>query len=197
MARWILVALCVLSLYGAYDWWTQRPVTTPAGVQAAADPVQVNVVERETHIAAGHTLVVRAHYDITARILRKERYRADATADIAPWDLAVGWGPMSDAAIVDQLDITQMGRFFYWRMRDPVTFPLKPQDLVVHAGQIHAIPGDAAVASRLAHLRPGSVVTLRGDLVDVQMDGGVWATSLTRVDTGAGACEIMWIRAVN
>jgi hypothetical protein len=52
------------------------------------------------------------------------------------------------------------------------------------------------VEKQLARLRAGQVVTLHGYLVDVAMHGGVWRTSMTRTDTGAGACEIMWIEAI-
>ena len=198
MPRWLVTVIMAACLYGGWHAWTQRAVSTPAGVLAARAPEQQDVDPPRGFEAHGHTFVVRARYDLTVRLLRKERYRADPTADIAPYDLAVGWGPMSDARIIDQLDITQMGRFFYWRMRDPVTFPLQPRDLIVSAGQIHAIPATPAVETQLGKLRPGQVITLHGYLVDVQMPGGgVWATSLTREDTGAGACEIMWIEAID
>jgi hypothetical protein len=40
-------------------------------------------------------------------------------------------------------------------------------------------------------------VRLEGDLVDVYgPDGFVWKTSLTRTDTGPGACETLYIRAI-
>lgn len=132
------------------------------------------------------------------RLLRKERYRLDGAASIAPYDLAVGWGPMSDSQVLDQLDITQMGRFFYWRIRNTTTFPLTPHDLIVSAGQIHAIPADTDVESKLGRIRRGQVVTLHGYLVDVHGPSGfTWNTSLTREDTGDGACEIMWIESID
>ena len=46
-------------------------------------------------------------------------------------------------------------------------------------------------------LRPGETVTLTGDLVDgVRDDGASIRTSLTRTDTGPGACEVMLVREV-
>jgi len=46
-------------------------------------------------------------------------------------------------------------------------------------------------------LRPGQIVRLQGYLVDVRGPGGfAWNTSLTRSDTGDGACEIVWVEAV-
>ena len=43
----------------------------------------------------------------------------------------------------------------------------------------------------LGRLRAGSVVELRGQLVDIEGREGGMRTSLTRADTGAGACEIL------
>jgi hypothetical protein len=40
------------------------------------------------------------------------------------------------------------------------------------------------------------VVTLRGRLVDVTGPKGVARTSLVREDTGAGACEILYVEGV-
>ena len=43
----------------------------------------------------------------------------------------------------------------------------------------------------LGRLRAGSVVELRGQLVDIEGGEGGMRTSLSRADTGAGACEIL------
>jgi hypothetical protein len=196
--HWIVKALIVVSLFGAWQWWfNERHVHVPPGEVAAAEPTQTLLDARESFTAHGHRFLPRARYDITARILRKEIYRIDGGAALAPVDLAVGWGPMSDSAVIDQLEFSQMGRFFYWRPRNQTTFALTMAQTAAHAGQIHAIPADASVEARLRSLRPGRVVTLRGYLVDVRGPGGfVWNTSLSRTDTGDGACEIMWIEDV-
>ena len=101
---------------------------------------------------------------------------------------------MSDTRVIDQLEFSQMGRFLYWRPRDWVTFALTPRETMTHAGQIHAIPANPQIERSLRRLRPGHVVSLHGYLVDVRGPGGfVWNTSMSRSDTGDGACEIMWI----
>ena len=56
---------------------------------------------------------------------------------------------------------------------------------------------DARIRSELARLRVGQVVHLAGTLVDAIRDDGAWLrTSLTRTDTGAGACEVMLVENV-
>ncbi|HXU52281.1 MAG TPA: hypothetical protein VN789_09565 [Casimicrobiaceae bacterium] len=196
--RVIVALLFAASLFGAWNAWRGRAFVPAEGVLASTTPLQQDLDTPKSFEARGVTLNERARYDLTVRILRKERYRIDGGASIAPWDLAVGWGPMSDSRVIDSLEITQSGRFFYWRPRDPATFPVAIHDVMVNAAQIHAIPADDAVEARLAALRPGQVVALHGFLVDVRGRNGFrWNTSLTREDTGDGACEIMWIESID
>ncbi len=195
---WLLVILTAAGLWGGWNWWTsERHVGVPPGIVAPDVPVQHNLDPRITFEAKGHTFIKRAEYTITARVLRKEIYRIDGGATLAPVDLGLGWGPMSDSRIVDQLEFTQMGRFLYWDPRNRATFPLSPRDINANAAQVHAIPAERSVERMLRRLRPGHVVTLTGYLVDVRGPRGFgWNTSLTRDDTGNGACELMWIESV-
>jgi len=195
--RYILAVLLVLGMLGGWRWWTsERQVHRPPGIVAPDDPVQVDIDPPQTFVANGYMLVKRARFDITARLLRKERYRIDAEAGLAPFDLGVGWGPLSDSAILDQLEFTQMGRFFYWNPKR-ADFPLSQQIAITHLAQIHVIPASAIVAARLSELRPGQIVAAHGFLVDVRGPGGfTWNTSLRRDDTGGGACEILWAEAI-
>ncbi len=59
---------------------------------------------------------------------------------------------------------------------------------------MHMIPADRYTAKQLTGLRPGAVISIKGYLVDVDRDDGwKWRTSMSRDDTGAGACEIVWV----
>ena len=84
----------------------------PPGIVAPDEPVQVDLDPPQTFVFNGYTLVKRARFDITARLLRKERYRIDAEAGLAPFDLGVGWGPLSDSEILDQLEFSADGPLF-------------------------------------------------------------------------------------
>ena len=196
--HWIVALLLIASLYGAWNWWSsERHAHVPPGIVAPDDPVQTNLDPPTTFSAKGHTFVTRARYEITARVLRKEIYRIDGGADLAPVDLGLGWGAMSDTRVVDQLAFSQMGRFLFWKPTDWTSFPLSAAQMISHAAQIHAIPADPSVERKLRKLRPGQIVHLSGYLVDVRGPGGfTWNTSLRRDDTGDGACEIMWIESV-
>ncbi len=196
MGRWLLIGI-VLATLGGWHWWTsERPVQRPPGIIAPEEPVQVNLDPPPRFEARGYTFIERATYTITARVLRKEIYRLDGGAGLAPVDLGVGWGPLSDSAMLDQLEFSQMGRFFYWSPRS-AEFPLPKMVLISHLAQMHMIPATGAIDAKLRRLRPGQLVTASGYLVDVRgANGFSWNTSLSRTDTGEGACELFWVERI-
>lgn len=62
---------------------------------------------------------------------------------------------------------------------------------------MHMVPADAAVARALKRVRVGDVVTLDGYLIEADKPGGwKWRSSLTREDTGSGACELVYVRDI-
>jgi hypothetical protein len=189
------VLLAAYVAWGAWHWFQNRPVRAPDGILAPADPVQVDIPDGARARIGHWTLTVRAHYRITARILSLERYHWDSLSSLVPEDLALGWGVMSDNRALQAVDISQSDRFYYWR--EPGGTPLSREAIIDHSANTHVIPADELVARELRHLRPGETVTLTGDLVDGVRDDGTYIhTSLTRTDTGPGACEVMLVRDV-
>ena len=141
---------------------------------------------------AGWKIRALATYDITARLLHKKRYYGGAAAQLAPYDFAVGWGPMSDSAILRQLSISQGNRFFFWEYEGA---PPIPQDQIIcHAANMHLIPASGAVQAALWWASVDDVIRLTGYLVEASQPlSNPWRSSLSRTDTGNGACELMWV----
>ncbi len=158
---------------------------TPYQTAYAAPPVQLE----------GFTVTPQAQFQITARVLKKKRYRFDTQADLMPWDFAMGWGPMSDSRIIDQLDISQSGRWYYWSY--PQLPPIDPALITQSSANMHLIPLDESVREVLDDADEGDVVTLTGDLVNVAGKGWTINSSLTREDSGGGACEVILVRTAS
>jgi hypothetical protein len=165
-----------------------------AGELAPAEPQQ-ELLENAAQITHGaYFLQPRALYNIEARVLSVERYRTDSGSDLAPIDFAVGWGPMSDTATLQHFRITQGGRFYtIYPDEQAIDIPTALRS----SANMHLIPADSTVREMLLSTRPGNVVTLSGYLVKAgRADGFTWNTSLTRNDSGNGACELMYVQSI-
>jgi hypothetical protein len=190
----LLVLAALYFGWGGYHWLRDRPVHPGDGVLAPADPEQVELAQGSALQIGRWSLTPRATYRVTARILSKETYHFDALADLIPEDLALGWGPMSDNRVLKSIEITQSNRFYFWHAD---FMAISREDIVSHSANTHVIPGNALVAKQLLRLRPGQVVTLTGELVDGHRSDGLFIhTSMTRTDSGAGACEVMLVSDV-
>ena len=137
-----------------------------------------------------------AKYQIKARVLSKAAYSGDPMGEIAPYDLAVAWGRMSDTAIIDQFDFRQSYRYFYWNYYGSPP-PLPVPEIKSHAVNMHLIPSSDSVLSAIRGLRKGSLVEMTGYLVEATSSNDPQhpiKSSLTRADSGPGACEVMWVQ---
>ena len=196
MKKGCLVLLVVAVVAGTgYYQWTTRPISHPAGVLTPEAPFQEDMPDRgrESIEFKGCTLSAVAKFGVLARVLGTSRYRFGREGDLAPVDLALGWGRMSDTAVLDKLRVRQSGRFYYWTSRQ---FPIPRREIEQSSANMHIIPATKAVAADLKRIRRGHIVWFRGYLVNVSSDsdGWRWRTSGTRDDTGEGACELVFVR---
>ncbi len=188
----LLLLVCVL---GAYWAWRDRPIERSPGVLAQDPPAQ-QLLDAEAPVFQKNHYHIKAlaEFTLEARVLGREDYRFDGGADLAPLDLALGWGPMSDSSVLERIEIQQRHRFYYWRTDD---FPIPRRDIETHSANMHLIPATGHIAEQLKLIRPGHIVSLHGYLVEAHRDDGwQWRSSLSREDTGNGACELIWLETV-
>jgi len=192
--NWKILLLTFLVGFGFYQHFEHRPVIHGAGVLVAEDPVQGSPGAAAVQTLNGYRLLPLAAFSIRARVLGRENYHFGREADLSPLDLALGWGRMSDEAVLNHIDIRQGGRFYFWYVN---AFPIPRNEIETHSANMHMIPADADVEKVLKSVRVGQVVTLHGYLVEARSDDGWhWRSSLTRSDTGSGACELVLVNHV-
>jgi len=185
LTPWVVAALTAFAIYRFYS---NRDIEHAPGVIAAANPVQRDLDSAGTIERGEFLLRPRAEFSATVRVLHREDYSIGPLAELVPTDFAVGWGPMSDSAVLADIEISQGNRFYFWRTEN---WPIPREEIEEHSANWHLIPENRAVGEVLGELRAGSVVELRGQLVDIEGREAGMRTSLSRGDTGAGACEIL------
>ena len=187
----LLLIVCAL---GAYLTFRDRPVAQPPGVLVADVPVQAALWDDDRPFRHNDEFTVTplARFELAARVLSREDYTFDTEAALAPVDLALGWQQMSDTAVLEQIEIDQRNRFYYWQVED---FPIPRKAIETQSANMHLIPGNRTVARQLDAVREGELIRLQGYLVEViRDDGWRWRSSLSRKDTGAGACEVIFVK---
>lgn len=190
---WKPLLAIVVCCVGVAGLLSGRPIERAPGVLVDTEPLQA-LIEAPPFAMGEFELTPRASYDISARVLSVEPYRMDGGAKLSPIDFAVGWGPMSDSAVLEHFRITQGARFF----------TLYPDDTAIDlatalsgSANMHLIPATARIRSMLGKVRRGHVVRMQGFLVNVRGPNGyTWNSSLTRDDTGDGACELFYVESV-
>jgi hypothetical protein len=184
----------ILILFGAYQCWDSREVTQPPGILAPNQPLQQDIADPKPFDFKGYRVTPLASFEIEARVLSRERYRRGREADLSPIDLALGWGPMSAQEVIEHLDISQSNRYFRWRAD---RLPLPAPVIARHSANMHIIPAGDVIEDELMKVRKGHIVRLGGYLVQLNApDGWRWRSSLTRKDTGGGACEVILVNRI-
>jgi hypothetical protein len=159
-----LSALLAIALaFGAY-FHLYGAISYPAGVLVESAPEQIAISDGQATIERGeYHLKPLARFSLDARILHRKTYKYDRESKLVPVDLAVGWGPMSDQAVLDRITISQSTRFYWYEYQSP---PIPKEQIISHSTNLHVIPATPAVASFCKSLRQGELVHLDGVLVE-------------------------------
>ncbi len=186
----LYISIAVVLLL-TYKQWTLRPIHREPGVIAPQNPVQQKIFQAEPFDYKEFKITPLAKFSIEARVLSQARYYRGRAARLAPVDLALGWGPMSDENILKSIDISQSSRCYLWYVK---TYPIPREDIISHSANMHLIAANSDVEHKLKKTRKGALVKFSGYLVNVKCDDGWhWNSSLRRDDAGCGACELVWV----
>lgn len=171
----------------------------PPGVLISSDP-KIEMMEGQSSFPykskdKAYDLTPRARYTLKARVLSINTDYGDSL--IGPIDLTVGWGPMSDQAVLDRLKIWQ-DNTRHWFVKPRGDWPIAADEVGRHAVNTHLIPASPQVEKTLASLGKGDLVDLEGALVDVTTKEGFrWNTSVDSFGFGDHSCKIVWVERVS
>src|SRR5437868_13836958 len=128
--------LAIEFAFFAYFYF-HRPVSYPAGVLVESEPEQIAISDGQPLLEYGaYHLKPLARFSLDARILHRKDYGYDRSAKLVPVDLALGWGPMSDQAVLDKIKISQSMRFYWYEYQTP---PIPKAQIISHSTNLHVI----------------------------------------------------------
>ena len=186
--------LSAVVIVGGWALWPSSQFTSYGpGILAPDAPAQTEVGASAGDLEwPGYALTPLATFKGKARVLAREDYMLGRETDLSPTDLVLGWGPMSDETVLAEISIRQGNRFYFWHVD---AFPIPRREIELNSANMHFIPANQQVADALDDVNPGDLIAFDGFLVKVHADDGWrWRSSLTRNDTGNGACELIWLR---
>ena len=202
LRKGIFFSVCV---WGAYSSWSgSGPVIVDTDIPAAfpigylselsidEQPLQKKInYKKNAYQYNDFTITPLAEFQVAARVLSSKHYNRGLESKLSPVDLALGWGPMSRSEIIEKFSIRQSNRFYYWKTDD---FPVPRKDVITNSANMHLIPTSQAIETKLKDIKTGQNVKFKGYLVRVDMDSGWhWVSSLSRNDSGSGACEVVLV----
>lgn len=174
-------------------FWPTAPKDYGAGVVAPLAPLQ-QTLSLSSFKQKDYQITPVASFYIKAKVLDRENYYFGREADLSPVDFVLGWGPMSDQDVLSHISISQRNRWYYWKTDEWI---ISRKAIENSSANMHMIPSNDSVASALKQVKQGDVITLSGKLVNVKgQDGWQWNSSLSRNDTGDGACELIWVESI-
>jgi len=183
----VIFRLFLLALLGGgvWLWFALSPVRHAPGVLIRCEPLRVAGEPVALEPVGGYDLRRVARFHLDARVLGVKRYR-DAHASLSPIDVLVGWGPMSDSAVLDRITLRQEERGYRWEARGV------PDEVIRrHSANLHLVLANPEVAALVSQFLPGSLVSLRGELVEASRGDFPWSASLSRGDSRGQAGELM------
>jgi len=105
-----LIALVIIIILIIYFFYPETVITYPAGITAPDQPIQTNVQGAKEWKLNDFNFKALAEYHLKARVLSRNNFSIGKESEISPFDLALGWGPMSDQNVIDKIDISQSNR---------------------------------------------------------------------------------------
>jgi hypothetical protein len=186
-----LVLSAFLIIILVYFFYPEKVVSFPPGITSSGQPKQTNLTETKVWTVEEFKIEALAEYDIKARVLSRNNFSTGIESELSPFDLALGWGPMSDQSIIDKIDISQSNRWYHWNAD---VLPIPSREISLNSANVHIVPKDEQVEEKFDEVYKGSLVEMKGYLVRITKDDGWrWVSSLTRNDTGGGSCELFWV----
>lgn len=141
------------------------------------------------------TIYPQANYRIYAMVMSKRKYNWGWESQISPYDLALAWNKLMLPEYQKGIRYSQSGRWYHYVYS--CEFPLPKSYIISHSSNHHIIPANENVKKALDKVKKRQKIYLEGYLVNIKgkFQGREvwWNSSMTRNDSGNGACEVLYL----
>jgi hypothetical protein len=188
--RTLGIATAASALLVLWAFARPRPLPTPGTLPV---PTQESVAPTELPAPEGYTITGHYLYDIEALVVSRKNY-SDRVAILSPVDFALAWGELTSPQYLPYVEFSQSGRWY--RYRYGPDFPGHPGLIGLNSANTHILlgPDDEANRRVIDDIGRGDRIHLTGYLVNVRGPNGMtWNSSKSRKDSGAGACEVLYV----
>lgn len=194
----LVVAILLFPFLSGCD----RPIPTGTDldkIDTSRDPIQKTCTSEKPIVkefkSGRFRMVPLAEYEISGVVVGTETYSSDWDGQIAPIDLAVVWGKLTEPESNKYIAYSQSGRWYHYRWKEGS--PVENSYILSHSSNSHIIPANENIRRAVKALRRKDRVLLKGFLVNLKgAPNGqtvTWNTSLSRTDTGNGSCELFYV----
>jgi hypothetical protein len=172
----LLASVLALALVAAWYRHSHQVAGAPRpadGVLVGAEPLwgAASIGDHASYIPLGHNeSFPTGALDITGRVLALKEYPHQGLGEYTTLDLVLGWGPMSDNRVIDQLAIRQEDRHFVIEPKPALDLPLE----TAYRSSINiSLSTDFAEHRQmLGAIRVGDVIRLEGWTVRIRNAAG-------------------------
>jgi len=199
----VLILVIVIAILGYY--YLHKPVVSAedhTSIETLQDPQQYRLFDYRNisfnSKGLDATIKTIAKYKISAVILSKKRYATEWTSKVSPFDLALGWGEVSEPENYKNIKVRQTMRWYQYKTDRECE--VTPHYISTHSSNHHIIPANDNIRNAILFAKKHDKIYLEGYLVNVsgkyRNKNVHWRSSLKRTDTGKGSCEILYVTSV-
>lgn len=198
VALFLVIFVCVPILVYKVGNRPEPTGEVSSEIDTSQEPVQEPYSgEKFPHIVEGVQFMIEPveTYKI-AFVALSTRYHYSTLEDkLSPVDLCVVWGELAEPENREHIYSLQAARWCSYVYDGDL--PFDAAYVGSHVANIHIIPANENILKAVKSIKKDQKAVLEGFLVKVYREGTlIWSSSLTRTDSGDGACEVFYVTKV-
>jgi len=199
----IFILVIILIIYIIFN--NRKPIDSVYGEHNIMDdPIQKKISSNSTithNIDNEYVCIIypQASYKMTVKIknINTLNYMdPEWRIKLSKYDLGVVWGSLADKYYDEFITYSQINRYLSWYYSYDIG--LSVTYISTHISNNHIIPANENILRGISNLKVDDVCYMEGKLVNYDINQnntkiGFMETSLSRTDSGNGACETFYV----